>query len=626
MRSRFDFEVVDTEFDKKLCIFWDDFDDYPDGIKDLPWDQTHRSMYNPDWDDAEDNVVHGKVDETCWHIDITSIAMFEDMFNTYVPSEYKPGSGDKGRVSIIIPDGTPKFIVQRAPDEVDRILDSAFSYQEPNAEYTHRYKTGVWDGMQHIYSDADHSAPVGLVDRAVSLLEDEGYDVNVTWENRDSDADVIDTEWNRDYVLRRYQAKAVKAVKDEQGGIVSLPTGTGKTITALKLIDENSISRGRTIVFVHTQELLYQWADEVRELLDVEPGLIGDGHFEEGPVTICIMQTLDSRGVHELDETYGQIIFDECHRTSAAETFNEIGMAMDCQYRVGLSATPWRRVSGEDLIIEGAIGSIVHEVDAETMIENDYLAEPKFSIIDPSDYGDPQPERSGEEYHDAFERRIEMDPVRNEAIAQKAAELAEEGHKVLINVNRIAQGRIIAGALNTNSPDEIADGLDTDKRDLAWNSARQIGTVRDLDAKMVSSSTNDRDEILEQFEDGELDVVVSTLLKEGVDIPDISAIILAHGQKSDIETIQTIGRALRPSNGDYAHIVDVKDTGAFFEDAFKVRQQTMRDYYGEYYNLDVDRPDQAEPDEQVDLTEPMTDEEEAQLAADLGFVDDPSDY
>lgn len=617
MTDRFDYKVVDTEHGEKVCVFWDDYDDYPDGIKQLPWEETHRSMYNPEWDDADDKIVHGKVDDTCWYIDRTeeSIEMFERMFDTYVPQEYKPGTpGEAEHLTVLVPEGDTEFYVTSPPSEVDRILDAEFSYQEPNAEYTRAYKNGSWDGIVHIWDTNSHSAPLGLLPRAVGILESEGYTVDVQWEDTTSSAQPFDADWNTDYVLRPYQAKAVKAVLDNEGGIVSLPTGTGKTITALKCIEENSISRGRALVFVHTQELLYQWADEIEELLGIEAGLVGDGHFEEGDVTVAIMQTLHSRGVDELEHDYGQIIFDECHRTSAAETFHEIGMDLDCQYRIGLSATPWRRVSGEELYIEGAIGEIVHEVTAESMIDQGYLAEPVFEVVDPMDEGTVTEAHHGEEYHDAFERCIEMDPTRNIAVAKKAAELAREGHKVLVNVNRIAQGEIIAAALDRHTlPDEVASSVDSDKGDMAFSAAQMIGTIEHVGAEMVSSNTDNREEVLDEFENGDLDVVVSTLLKEGVDIPDISAIVLAHGQKSDIETIQTIGRALRPSNGDTAKIVDVKDRGRYFNDAFKKRQATMRDYYGRYYDLDVDEPPEEDDTEQRSLTEPLSDEEMSEM-------------
>lgn len=101
----------------------------------------------------------------------------------------------------------------------------------------------------------------------------------------------------------------------------------------------------------------------------------------------------------------------------------------------------------------------------------------------------------------------------------------------------------------------------------------------------MSSQSPNRWEILEKYKKGEIPVLVSTLLKEGVDIPEISAIILAGGGKSDVMTIQTIGRALRPKPGGEAVIVDVRDTDPLLFTHFIERQKALKQYYGKYYNI-----------------------------------------
>ena len=57
--------------------------------------------------------------------------------------------------------------------------------------------------------------------------------------------------------------------------------------------------------------------------------------------------------------------------------------------------------------------------------------------------------------------------------------------------------------------------------------------------------------------------------------------MLAGGGKSSIQTIQTIGRALRPKKGtNEAVIVDFEDTGDYMRAHSYERMQTYRDYYG----------------------------------------------
>ncbi|HIP74607.1 MAG TPA: DEAD/DEAH box helicase, partial [Thermococcus paralvinellae] len=276
-----------------------------------------------------------------------------------------------------------------------------------------------------------------------------------------------------------------------------------------------------------------------------------DNKWSEKPITVAMIQTLLSRGADKLKLPYAIVIFDECHRTSAAEKFYQLGMSLPQVYRFGLSATPWRRIRGEEMKIEGAIGPIIYEVKADELIEEGFLAKPKFEIIR---------YKSGpalaEGYKELYEEMIMENEERNKAIVEKAIELAKDGHRVLVDVRRIDHGEILVKMLKE----------------------------RGINAEFLSSQSPDRWEIFEKFKNGEIQVLVSTLLKEGVDIPEISAIILAGGGKSNIMTIQTIGRALRPKDGKEAVIVDVQDDDPLLFTHFLEREKALKHYYGKFYD------------------------------------------
>lgn len=568
---KFDFEIVETQYGEQLAVSFDYDEQTVQQIKSLPWDTTHRS-----WDD----------DRSAWLIDYTdeAITQFERRMGVTLPPEVSPDDGHQGNIEIVVPEGYSWYFIQSPPRDVDELLSQELSYEKPNAQYSDAYQRGEWDGMVRIYDRGNHGAPVGLLDRTVDIIEEMGFDVDVTIEG-DRDGEPVTFGWEFEHPLREYQQDAVDATLEQGGGVVSMPTGTGKTVTGLKIAQ---LLGRKTIITVHTQELLYQWQDEVEEILGVTPGIIGDGHWTEDDVTIAIMQTLVSRGVDTLENDYGTLIFDECHRTSAADTMHEIGMDLEVAHRVGLSATPWRRVDGEELKIEGAIGGMSYEVTAEQMIKDDFLAKPQFEFIDPADFGNVDTAYAGEDYHDAYRRCISLNPARNRALAQQAAELADDGYKVLINVDRVAHGRLLeyalSGDVTTEDLSEVADDMDPQKRMEFVSAVDNLGMVSDVNAMFMhgSDDSDTRQDIMRRFEDGDIDVLVSTLLKEGVNIPSINAIVLAQAGKSDISQIQTIGRALRPQNGDHAKIVDVKDRGKYFSDQYKQRRSAMAEYYGEY--------------------------------------------
>ncbi|WP_457741743.1 DEAD/DEAH box helicase [Thermococcus sp.] len=413
---------------------------------------------------------------------------------------------------------------------------------------TYKRDYGKWEKPESLYDPYEKTFPVGLLPRVKKFLNSKGYRVRIK-DERKIRGIKLNSTWNEKYSLRRYQQRAVKKALREKMGVLALPVGSGKTVVGLRIIHELDLS---ALIVVHTKELLYQWAEKVEELLGVKVGIVGDNKWNEENVTVAMIQTLLSRGVDKLKNDYAVVMFDECHRTSAAEKFYQLGISLPQVYRFGLSATPWRRVRGEEIKIEAVVGPIIYEVRAEDLIREGFLAKPRFEVIT---YESSMPSFS-ERYKELYEDVIMNNDERNRAIVKKTKELVRKGHRVLIDVKRIEHGKILKEMLEKEG----------------------------VKAEFLSSQSPNRWEVLEAFKNGELPVLISTLLKEGVDIPEISAIILAGGGKSDIMTIQTIGRALRPKKGMRAVIVDIADDDPLLYTHFIERQKALKQYYGRYYD------------------------------------------
>ena len=71
-----------------------------------------------------------------------------------------------------------------------------------------------------------------------------------------------------------HQRAALEAWSRGKWGIVEMPTGSGKTMLALRAICE--VQRG-TLILVPTLELLAQWCAVLEANLGVRPGVIGGG-------------------------------------------------------------------------------------------------------------------------------------------------------------------------------------------------------------------------------------------------------------------------------------------------------------------------------------------------------------
>ena len=445
-------------------------------------------------------------------------------------------------VVLRIPDGSALVHIEKADPQL---------YFKIYELLTYKKDFGRWEKPESLYDPYEKTFPVGVLPRVKRFLNAQGYRVRVK-DERKLRGVKLNSGWNEDYIMRRYQERAVKTALKNRMGVLALPVGSGKTIVGLRIIHEIDYS---ALIVVHTKELLYQWAEKVREVLGIEPGIVGDNKWEEREVTVAMIQTLLSRGPDKLQNDYAVLMFDECHRTSAAEKFYQLGLSLPQIYRFGLSATPWRRVKGEEIKIEAVVGPIIFEVRAEDLIKERFLAKPKFEVIK---YESKVPSFS-ERYKELYEDMIMNNEERNRAIVKKAVELARKGHRILIDVKRIEHGKIL----------------------------KEMFAKEGIKAEFLSSESPNRWEILEAFKEGKIPILISTLLKEGVDIPEISAIILAGGGKSDIMTIQTIGRALRPKAGMKAVIVDVQDDDPLLFTHFIERQKALKQYYGKYYDRET---------------------------------------
>ena len=77
-----------------------------------------------------------------------------------------------------------------------------------------------------------------------------------------------------------------------------------------------------------------------------------------------------------------------------------------------------------------------------------------------------------------------------------------------------------------------------------------------------SSDWQKRSGSLEEFKKGELDVLISSaILDEGIDMPDVDAIIVASGGNSPIKALQRVGRGLRKGRTGEVTVVDFGDAG-----------------------------------------------------------------
>ncbi|MFA6695044.1 MAG: DEAD/DEAH box helicase [Sphaerochaeta sp.] len=391
--------------------------------------------------------------------------------------------------------------------------------------------------------------PVGVLDRVQEVLDSINYDYHLV-NDVELPGDTLGIEWTSDKTLYDYQEKAAEITYLNNGGTISLPTGAGKSLIGLRLIYAFD---HRTLILVNSRELMKQWRGLVNENLGIDPGMVGGGFKENwDDITVASIQTISSRlkkrKMASIDLNYPVLLLDECHHTPANDAYT-VAMMYNSPVRIGLTATPYR-TDGNEMKIWGAIGDVCARITAVDLIKMGRLTPPRFVILDP-----PYVKmRKVNDWQDAYYDGIVANQYRNKMIVEAAQEMVKEGNKVYIHVERIEHGEIL----------EIMFG-------------EEVPFIHGSTAKGV------RDEIIQKFADGEIKCLISTLLGEGVDIPTMTAIIMAGGLKTPVGTVQKVGRALRLSPGKTeAIIVDFRDKGPWLSKHFQERMNVYRETYGGY--------------------------------------------
>jgi len=343
------------------------------------------------------------------------------------------------------------------------------------------------------------------------------------------------------HTLRDYQLEAYKVAVKKERGILALATGSGKSLMAAKILSYYGLN---SLYIVPSLNLVYQTHKVLADIFGEESvGFIGDGEYNPKLFTVATQQTLwsrkDKQEVKDLLYSTEVLVLDEAHKVEKVKgKSNRLGntwyeIAMQCcsaRVRLALTATPGKANSYSRLLLEAVTGKIIYELGSSALIKQDYLAKPYIYI-----YTIPLNTKF-KNWQAAYKYNIFHNDIRNNLIVEKANELASKGKRVLVVVDRIAHhGKVLMEKFG-----------DTNIESLYGSDKSEI-----------------RLDVLDRFKKGKTLILLSTLIKEGVDLPEMDAIILANagkGGEHGRKTIQTIGRCLRKADGkDKAIIIDFYD-------------------------------------------------------------------
>lgn len=359
----------------------------------------------------------------------------------------------------------------------------------------------------------------------------------------------IKTNPKEGIILREYQKLAINRwLKAGKKGCIILPTGSGKTIIAIKIIQ---IVNSSAIIIVPTIDLMHQWFTILKSYFGIPIGRLGGGEDDIKGITIT---TYDSAYLksHYLGNKFSLVIFDELHHL-AAPRFRSIGEQFVSPYRLGITAT-FEREDNMHTELPRLVGGIVYQSSINELTEDRYLAqfsiEKRFVKMEPDEmnmYDENMKiyknflQKSGLVYrgHTTFNKLIMMSGKNPEA---RAALLARNK---AMNVALNSKSKIIEleTILKENNSSKILIFTQHNKLVYTLSSRFLIPFITH------KSSKEERAQVLEQFKEGKYNVIVtSKVLDEGVDVPEAELGVIVSGTGSKREFIQRLGRLLRPKS------------------------------------------------------------------------------
>ena len=357
-------------------------------------------------------------------------------------------------------------------------------------------------------------------------------------------------------------------------GLLVMPTGSGKTFTAVRWLADHVLSSGMRVLWLaHRQELLehaamefHRCAGRVQGVDKLRVRVVSGAHcsttqIDPGDhVIVSSVRSLSNRGdIRDrlLSDPRLFVVIDEAHH-APAKSYRDIIRELERVKPIrvlGLTATPTRTIEGEQPLLRDLFGRrILYSIELRRLVERGILSRPRLISV-------PTHEDVEAGLSDEDREHLARFKDLSEAWLDRIVSLTRRNTVIVDHYleNRERYGKTLMFAVNVRHAVLLAHEL------------RKRGVRADYVASHRPDETpGDPKELIQALRDGELEVLVNVqILTEGVDVPDVQSVFLTRPTKSEILFRQMVGRALRgPAAGGTAeaYLVAFEDQWSHYRD------------------------------------------------------------
>jgi superfamily II DNA or RNA helicase len=409
---------------------------------------------------------------------------------------------------------------------------------------------------------------------------------------------------------REYQKIAFNNWKNNnQQGLFAMATGTGKTITALNCLLEIYKKTGyyKALILVPTITLVNQWQKECEKFKfnsiikvcstsdwknDLSAILTREKLLPTEQISYVVISTYASFARTNIFSEINQLssktllIADECHNMGSG-TMLKLLPKITCKRRIGLSATPERQFDEEGnrtlFSFFNSINNYTYEYSMRDAINNSVLCRYYYyphlvSLTESEMKSYSELSNKIAKFYKSDSDSFKSDSILTALLLARKRIIHKAYNKLFVFSSILKKQFKLKGNLKYtlvyvpegNDPNDFYEtdyysmheenGNDDDAVhliDIYTNAVREIDKRTTI--KQFTSNTNEKEDILEEFARGYIDVLTSMkCLDEGVDVPRSELAIFCASTGNPRQFVQRRGRILRMHpDKEFAYIHDL---------------------------------------------------------------------